>query len=157
MFRNFRHNLVLVAVIFFSSIISGCGIPFTNEIIVNRYADALLTKNNELQFRFRINNEILAGHQLYKVKITIHNDQLAAAIGKREIVYGDDQVLNGEFLEVKDKSEKYIFMAPIPLKRDLHIYQLEKMIEKNKAVSIEVFNNQEVLGRAYLTNFSSEL
>lgn len=157
MFRNFRLNLVLVAVIFFSLIISGCGIPFTNELIVNRYADALLTKNNELQFRFRINNEILAGHQLYKVKITIHNDQLAAAIGKREIVYGDDQVLNGEFLEVKDKSEKYIFMSPIPLKRDLHIYQLEKMIEKNKAVSIEVFNNQEVLGRAYLTNFSSEL
>jgi hypothetical protein len=157
MFRNFRLILIMLTAIVCSTSIGGCGIPFSNELIVNRYADALLTKNNALQFRFRINNDILGVHQLYKVRVTIHNDQLAAAIGKREIVYGDDQILNGEFLEVKNKSERYIFMNPIPLKRDLHIYQLENMIEKNKAVSIEVFNNQEVLGRAYLTNFSSEL
>jgi hypothetical protein len=136
---------------------SGCGLLFSNELIVNRYADALLTKNNELQFRFRINNEILSGQQLYKVKVTIHDDKLAAAIGKREIVYGEDQVLNGEYLEVKGKSEKYIFMDPLPLKEDLHIHELKNMIEKNNAVSIEVFNNQEVFGRVYLTNFSSEL
>ncbi|WP_251553832.1 hypothetical protein [Neobacillus muris] len=137
--------------------ITGCGQVFSNELIVNRYADALLTKNNELQFRFRINNEILEGHQLYKVKVTIHDAKLAAAIGKHEIVYGDGQVLNGEYIEVKSKSEKYIFMDPIPLKRDLHIHELHDMIENNHAVSIEVYNNKQVFGRAYLTNFSSEL
>ena len=131
--------------------------PLSKELIVNRYADALLTKNNELQFRFRINNEILDRQELYKVKVTIHDDQLAAAIGKREIIYGEDQVLNGEYLEVKGKSEKYIFMDPLPLKEDLHIQDLQTMIEKNNAVSIEIYNNQEVFGRVYLTNFSSEL
>lgn len=89
--------------------------------------------------------------------MTIHDDKLAVPIGKREIVYGEDQVLNGEYLEVKGKSGKYIFMDPLPLKEDLHIHELKNMIEKDNAVSIEVFNNQEVFGRAYLTNFSSEL
>ncbi|MFP5111090.1 hypothetical protein ACSU64_01705 [Bacillaceae bacterium C204] len=157
MLKNIRLITVLLLILCGSMLLSGCGLLFSNELIVNRYADALLTKNNELQFRFRINNEILSGHQLYKVKVTIHDDRLAAAIGKREIVYGEDQVLNGEYLDVKGKSEKYIFMDPLPLKEDLHIYDLKNMIEKDKAVSIEVFNNQEVFGRAYLTNFSSEL
>jgi hypothetical protein len=48
-------------------------------------------------------------------------------------------------------------MDPLPLKVDLHIQELRKMIEHDQAVSIEVFNDKEVLGRAYLTNFSSEL
>jgi len=157
MLKNIRIITVLLLVLCGSLLLSGCGLLFSNELIVNRYADALFTKNNELQFRFRINNEILAGEQLYKVKVTIHDDRLAAAIGKREIVYGEDQVLNGEYLEVKGKIEKYIFMDPLPLKEDLDIQELRKMIEKDNAVSIEVFNNQEVFGRVYLTNFSSEL
>lgn len=158
MLKNIRIITVLVLLLCGSSLLNGCGLLFSNELIVNRYADALLTKNNELQFRFRINNEILTGQQqLYKVKVTIHDDKLAAAIGKREIIYGEDQVLNGEYLEVKGKSEKYIFMEPLPLREDLHIHELKNMIEKDNAVSIEVFNNQEVFGRAYLTNFSSEL
>lgn len=155
--RDIRMVRALATGIFCLAILAGCGMLFSNELIVNRYADALLTKNNELQFRFRINNEILEGHQLYKVKVTIHDDKLAAAIGKREIIYGEEQVLNGKYLEVKGKSEKYIFMDPIPLLKDLHIHELNNMIEKNKAVSIEVFNNKEVFGRVFLTNFSSEL
>jgi hypothetical protein len=157
MLKNIRLITVLLLVLCGSMLVSGCGLLFSNELIVNRYADALLTKNNELQFRFRINNEILAGQQLYKVKVTIHDAKLAAAIGKREIVYGEGQVLNGEYLEVGGKDGKYIFMDPLPLKDDLDIYELKKMIEKDNAVSIEVFNNQEVFGRVYLTNFSSEL
>lgn len=155
--RKIRYLFVLILVILASSFITGCGFPLSKELIVNRYADALLTKNNELQFRFRINNEILNRNDLYKVKVSIHDDKLAAAIGKREIIYGEEQVLNGEYLEVEGKSEKYIFMDPLPLKEDLHIHELENMIEKNNAVSIEIYNNQEVFGRVYLTNFSSEL
>jgi hypothetical protein len=154
--RSIKLFFVIVIIMFIGTL-TGCGLPLSEELIVNRYADALLTKNNELQFRFRINNEILDRHELYKVKVTIHDDQLAAAIGKREIIYGEDQVLNGEYLEVKGKSEKYIFMDPLPLKEDLHIHELKNMIEKNQAVSIEIFNNQELFGRVYLTNFSSEL
>ncbi|NWQ41385.1 hypothetical protein MLOOGBEN_11840 [Bacillus sp. EB106-08-02-XG196] len=155
--RSRKMVFVLVCIMFIGTILTGCGLPLSKELIVNRYADALLTKNNELQFRFRINNEILDRHELYKVKVTIHDDQLVAAIGKREIIYGEEQVLNGEYLEVKGKSEKYIFMDPLPLKEDLHIHEIENMIEKNQAVSIEIYNNQEVFGRVYLTNFSSEL
>ncbi|MDF2859206.1 MAG: hypothetical protein K0Q87_5057 [Neobacillus sp.] len=147
----------LVYIIFCSSLLSACGFHFSQELIVNRYADALLTKSNELQFRFRINNEILDNQQLYKVKVTIHDAQLAAAIGKREIIYGEEQVVTGEYLEVEGKSEKYIFMEPIPLKEDLHIHTLRKMIENNNAVAIEIYNDQEVFGRVFLTNFSSEL
>jgi hypothetical protein len=155
MSRKMKWINALVFTILFGSL-AGCGSLFSNELIVNRYADALLTKNNELQFRFRINNEVLERHQLYKVKVTIYDDQLAAAIGKREIIYGEDQVLNGEYLEVKG-NEKYIFMDPIALQKDFHIHELERLIEKEQAVSIEIFNEQEVFGRVYLTNFSSEL
>ncbi|MEH7110737.1 hypothetical protein V7124_00025 [Neobacillus niacini] len=155
--RSIKIVFALVSMILIGTTLTGCGLPLSKELIVNRYADALLTKNNELQFRFRINNEILERQELYKVKVTIHDDQLAEAIGKREIIYGEEQVLNGEYLEVKGKSEKYIFMDPIPLKEDLHIHELQNMIEKNNAVSIEIYNNQEVFGRVYLTNFSSEL
>ncbi|MEC1524699.1 hypothetical protein P9D43_22090 [Neobacillus niacini] len=155
--RSIKMFFVLISMILLGTTLTGCGIPLSKELIVNRYADALLTKNNELQFRFRINNEILDRHELYKVKVTIHDDRLASAIGKREIIYGEEQVLNGEYLEVKGKSEKYIFMDPLPLKNDLHIHELQTMIEKNQAVSIEIYNNQEVFGRVYLTNFSSEL
>lgn len=155
--RSKKMVMVLVSIILLGTLLTGCGLPLSKELIVNRYADALLTKNNELQFRFRINNEILDRHELYKVKVTIHDDRLASAIGKREIIYGEEQVLNGEYLEVRGKSEKYIFMDPLPLKDDLHIHELQNMIEKNQAVSIEIYNNQEVFGRVYLTNFSSEL
>ncbi|WP_413301621.1 hypothetical protein AA0X95_22040 [Bacillus sp. 1P10SD] len=155
--RKIHQMYALLIGVFCITFLSGCGLLFSNELIVNRYADALLTKNNELQFRFRINNEILEGHQMYKVKVTIHDNQLAAAIGKREIIYGEEQVLNGEYLEVSKKGEKYIFMDPLPLKKDLHIYELKNMIERDQAVSIEVFNDKEVFGRTYLTNFSSEL
>src|SRR4051794_40594171 len=107
--RSIKMVFVLTSMFVIGTALSGCGFPISKELIVNRYADALLTKNNELQFRFRINNEILDRHELYKVKVTIHDNRLAAAIGKREIVYGEDQVLNGEYLEVKgNKSEKYI-------------------------------------------------
>jgi hypothetical protein len=155
--REIRGIYVFAIVMMCSTFLIGCSKLFSNELIVNRYADVLLTKNNELQFRFRINNEILEGHKLYKIKVSIHDSKLVAAIGKREIIYGEDQVQNGEYLDVKGKREKYIFMDPIPLKKDLHIQELDTMIEENNAVSIEVFNDQEVFGRVYLTNFSSEL
>jgi hypothetical protein len=155
--KKFRTIGTFILVIICTAYLSGCILLYSNELIVNRYADALLTKNNELQFRFRINNEILDGQKLYKVKVTIHNDKLARAIGKREIIYGEEQVQNGDYIESKGLREKYIFMDPLPLKEDLHIQELRKMIENDQAVSIEVFNDKEVLGRAYLTNFSSEL
>ncbi|MEO2075263.1 MAG: hypothetical protein ABGX20_07670 [Bacillus sp. (in: firmicutes)] len=155
--RKIPIGIALCLSLFCTSVLSGCGILLSNELIVNRYADALLTKNNELQFRFRINDEILEGHPMYKVKVTIHDDQLAEAIGKREIIYGEEQVVNGEYLEVNGKDEKYIFMEPIPLKQDLHINEIKNMIEQDQAVSIEVFNDKEVFGRTFLTNFSSEL
>nr|WP_263328202.1 hypothetical protein [Neobacillus sp. Marseille-Q6967] len=157
MLRKMKWVSVTLTILLTFLLVAGCGFPLTKELIVNRYADALLTKNNELQFRFRINNEILDRHELYKVKVTIHDDKLASAIGRREMIYGEDQVLNGEYLEALESGEKYIFMEPIPLQEDLHIHEIEQMIEQNNAVSIEIFNDQEVFGRMYLTNFSSEL
>lgn len=156
MFRKIRIIIGLTIGILYPTLLSGCGLLLSNDLIANRYADALLTKNNELQFRFRINDNLLEGTKVYKVKITIHDEKLAAAIGKREIIYGEDQVRKGKYLDVKSK-EKYIFMDPIPLKEDLHINELNNMIVNHKAISIEVFNDKEVFGREFLTNFSSEL
>lgn len=155
--RQMKGKLLIFLAVLLSVLLAGCSSLISNQLIINRYGDALLTKNNELQFRFRVNSKILSQHELYKVKVTIHDEKLASAIGKREMIYGEDQVVKGEYLEATGQKEKFIFMTPIPLKIDLHIDKLRKMIEENHAVSIEVFNDQEVLGRAYLTNFSSEL
>ncbi|WP_231689584.1 hypothetical protein [Bacillus sp. FJAT-27245] len=127
------------------------------DIIASKYAEAFLTKNNELQFRFKINENYLKGEDMFKVKVNIHDEKLAAALGTEEIIYGEEEVLNGEYLEVKEDGGNYILMDPLPLNIDFHIAELEKMIAEGDAVSIEVFNGKEVFGRGYLSNFSSEL
>ncbi|WP_409275388.1 hypothetical protein V1499_08425 [Neobacillus sp. SCS-31] len=127
------------------------------DIIVSKYAEATLTKNNELQFKFKINEDYLNGEDMFKVKVNIHDEKLAEALGAEEIIYGEEEVVNGEYLEVKKNGGNYILMAPLPLNIDLHIAELEKMIAEGNAVSIEVFNGKEVFGRGYLSNFSTEL
>lgn len=129
----------------------------TEQLIANRYGQVLLTKNNELQFRFKINANLLSQDQLYKVKVSIHNPELAAALGTNEIIYGEEMVYSGEYLQVDTNGQKYIYMNPILLKKDLHPFEIEKMIVNHQAVSVEVFNEQEVLGKAFLTNFVTQL
>lgn len=139
----------------FSLAITGCSLG-NQDSIVNSHAEAFLTKNNELQFRFKINEKILSGKEVYKVKVSIHNERLASALGMNEIVYGANENLKGEYIEV-DKKNNFIFMNPIPLIKDLHVYEIEEMIISKDAVSVEVFNDEEVFAKAYLTNFSSQL
>ncbi|XJZ28322.1 hypothetical protein ACF5W4_05880 [Bacillota bacterium Lsc_1132] len=50
-----------------------------------------------------------------------------------------------------------VFYVSSSIKKDLHIQEIKKIVERDHAVSIEIFNDQEVLGSSYLTNFSSEL
>ncbi|KQL18903.1 hypothetical protein [Cytobacillus solani] len=139
----------------FSLAITGCSIS-SQDSIVNSHAEAFLTKNNELQFRFKINEKILNGKEVYKVKVSIHNDRLASALGMSEIVYGASANLKGEYIEVDNKNN-FIFMPPIPLIKDLHVYEIEEMIISKDAVSVEVYNDEEVFAKAFLTNFSSQL
>jgi hypothetical protein len=141
--------------ILFSLTFAGCSIS-NQESIVNNHAEAHLTKNNELQFRFKINEKVLNGKEVYKVKVSIHNERLASALGMSEIVYGANANLKGEYIEVDNKNN-YIFMNPIPLIKDLHVYEIEEMIIKEDAVSVEVYNDEEVFAKAFLTNFSSQL
>ncbi|MED3574451.1 hypothetical protein ACTHO0_02220 [Cytobacillus praedii] len=139
----------------FSLAITGCSVN-SQDSIVNSHAEAFLTKNNELQFRFKINEKILNGKEVYKVKVSIHNDRLASALGMSEIVYGASANLKGEYIEADNKNN-YIFMNPIPLIKDLHVYEIEEMIISKDAVSVEVYNDEEVFAKAFLTNFSSQL
>lgn len=139
----------------FSLAITGCSVN-SQDSIVNSHAEAFLTKNNELQFRFKINEKILNGKEVYKVKVSIHNDRLASALGMSEIVYGASANLKGEYIEVDNKNN-FIFMTPIPLIKDLHVYEIEEMIISKDAVSVEVYNDEEVFAKAFLTNFSSQL
>ncbi|TCJ06176.1 hypothetical protein [Cytobacillus praedii] len=141
--------------IIFSLAITGCSVN-SQDSIVNSHAEAFLTKNNELQFRFKINEKILNGKEVYKVKVSIHNDRLASALGMSEIVYGASANLKGEYIEADNKNN-YIFMNPIPLIKDLHVYEIEEMIISKDAVSVEVYNDEEVFAKAFLTNFSSQL
>ncbi|MDF2904409.1 MAG: hypothetical protein K0S25_2047 [Bacillus sp. (in: firmicutes)] len=136
--------------------ITGCT-SSSNQIIANKYAEAVLTKNNELEFRLKINNRLLHSDQPYKVKVSIHNHILATALGTNEIIYGEDIVYSGEYLEANESDQQAIYITPITLKLDLHPFEIERMIVDDRAISIEVFNDQQVLGKAFLTNFSTQL
>lgn len=138
------------------SLLTGC-LPFSNQLITNRYAEAVFTKNNELEFRFKINEHLLRSEQPFKVKVSIHNQELAEALGTDEIIYGEEVVYSGEYLEANGDGEQIILMAPVSLKKDLHPFDIEKMIVNDQAISVEVFNDEQVLGSAYLTNFSTQL
>ncbi|MEK3855333.1 hypothetical protein [Cytobacillus sp. FSL H8-0458] len=48
-------------------------------------------------------------------------------------------------------------MNPIPLTQDLHVFEIEKMIVNEDAVSVEILNEDEVIASAFLNNFSSQL
>ncbi len=151
-------NKMVSYLLFFMLIsqLTGCTAS-SNQIIADKYAEAVLTKNNELEFRLEINNRLLRSEQPYKVKVNIHNQQLATALGTNEIIYGEDIVFSGEYLEAKGAGNQVIYITPITLKKDLHPFEIEKMIVDDQAISIEVFNDQQVLGKAFLTNFSTQL
>ena len=132
--KGFKFLLIIV----FSQMLAGCSLA-ANDLIVNKHAEAFLTKNNELQFRFKINEKVLMDKQVYKVKVSIHNDKLASALGMDEIIYGANAKYKGEYIEVKEDKDNFIFMTPIPLLKDLHVFEIEKMIMNEEAVSVEVY------------------
>lgn len=140
-----------------SIFLTACQLSGSSQSIINSRAVALLTKNNELQFRFKINDKILSGERLYQVKVTIHNEKLASALGATEVIYGSDVSYSGEYMEVNDKNDHFIIMPPIPLIKDLHVFEIKEMIINEDAVSVEIFNDKQVIAKAFLTNFSSQL
>nr|WP_295974653.1 hypothetical protein [uncultured Bacillus sp.] len=147
--------------LFFTAVVclialTGCTIK-DESAVINRNADVLLTNKNELQFRFKINEEIFTTEKMYKVKVQIHSDRLAAALGNSEIIYGGKEVFNGESLEVENNRESFIYMDPVPLLRDLHVFDIKEMITDQRAVSVEILSNEEVIAKAYLTNFTSQM
>ena len=125
--------------------------------IINRNAEAYLTNKNELQFRFKVNEKIFTNEKMYKVKVLIHDEVLALALGSEEIIYGSKEVFNGKTLDVSQEKQSFIFMDPIPLLMDLHVFDLEKMIKDEKAISVEIISNNEVIAEAFLTNFTSQI
>ncbi|QED47341.1 hypothetical protein [Cytobacillus dafuensis] len=151
-----RRRTNVIYCILFSLSLTGCIQVSKNHSIVDRYADALLTKNNELQFRFKINDKILSGEEMYKVKVSIHNVKLASALGTNEIIYGANANFEGEYIEVNSDKENFIYMEPIPLLKDLHVFEIKDMIINEEAVSVEVFNDNEVIAKTFLTNFSTQ-
>lgn len=153
--RKMMWALMLLALLLVA--LAGCSVPISEQLIANKYAEAVLTKNNELQFRFKINDSMLTKEQLYKVKVTIHHSELVEALGTSEIIYGQDIVYSGEYLEVNEEGQQFISMTPVALKKDLHPFEIQKMIVNDQAITVEVFNDQQVLARALLTNFSTQL
>ncbi len=146
---------VLIAFICF---VAAAGCTIKNEpAIINRHAEVWLTNKNELQFRFEINEKVFTTEKMFKVKVQIHNEKLAAALGSKEIVYGEKEIYDGELLEVKNNKQVFIYMDPIPLLADLHIFEIHKMIKEQQAVSVEIMSNEEVIAKTYLTNFSSQM
>jgi hypothetical protein len=150
-----RCKEILIGCMFFL-FLAACS-PLSEPLIAKQYAEAVLTKNNELQFRFKINENMLTNEMPYKVKVSIHNQELAGALGTKEIIYGQELVYAGAYLEARGDGSQYIYMAPISLKKDLHPFEIEKMIVKEGAITVEVFNDQQILGKAPLKNFSTQL
>lgn len=150
----FKFRLVIIC--FCLCTLMGCTLK-DEPAIINRYADVLLTNKNELQFRFRINEKVFTTEKMYKVKVQIHNKRLASALGSEEIVYGEKEIFNGKLLEVENDKQPFIFMEPIPLLKDLHVFDINKMITEKRAVSVEITSNEEVIAKTYLTNFTSQM
>lgn len=136
-------------------LLAGCA--GDQQSIVNRHADALLTKTNELQFRFKLNEKILSQNEQYMVRVTIHNEELANALGATEIIYGKENGQAAEIIEPVRNKEIFIYMDPIPLLQDLHVFDIEKMIVNDEAVSVELLNDNEVIAKGFLTHFSSQI
>lgn len=149
-----RINVVIVIICLFA--IAGCTIK-NEPAIINRNAEVLLTNKNELQFRFKLNEKVFTTEKMFKVKVQIHNEKLAEALGGNEIVYGEKEIYAGELLEVENNKQSFIYMDPIPLLTDLHIFDIHKMIKEQQAVSVEIMSNEEVIAKTYLTNFSSQM
>ena len=134
----------------------GCAVN-PEPSIINRHAEALLTNKNELQFRFKINEKVFTKEKMYKVKVLIHDEQLAVALGGEEFIYGAKEVFNGKSLNVSDSKQSFIYMEPIPLLLDLHVFDIQKIITDQKAISIEIISDEEVIAKSYLTNFTSQM
>lgn len=149
-----RSNILMVFICLFA--MTGCAIK-DEPAIINRNAEVLLTNRNELQFRFKINEKVFTTEKMFKVKVQIHDEELASALGSEEIIYGEKEIYAGELLEVKNSKQSFIYMDPIPLLKDLHIFVIHKMITEQQAVSVEITSNEEVIAKTYLTNFSSQM
>ncbi len=149
-----RSNILMAFICLFA--MTGCAIK-DEPAIINRNAEVLLTNRNELQFRFKINEKVFTTEKMFKVKVQIHDEELAAALGSEEIIYGEKEIYAGELLEVKNSKQSFIYMDPIPLLKDLHIFVIHKMITEQQAVSVEIMSNEEVIAKTYLTNFSSQM
>jgi uncharacterized protein YcfL len=139
-----------------SLILVGCD-GSQKQSFINQYADVLLTKNNELQFRFKFDERLFSEEDMYKVKVIIENKQLAKALGTAEIYYGDQYVHDGKLLHLGNQEEIYLSMDPIPLQIDLHTFVLEEMIQQEKAVKVQIFNENDMIVSGYVENFQSRL
>lgn len=151
-----KKSIFYLLLLFIFINLSACSIK-PPPSIVSHHAEALLTNKNELQFRFKINERVFTDEKMYKVKVQIHHDELAAALGSDEIVYGSQEVFDGKTLNVNDKDSSFIYMRPIPLLLDLHVFEIEKMIREENAISIEIISDEEVIAETYLTNFTSQI
>ncbi|MCM3603506.1 hypothetical protein M3175_22695 [Robertmurraya korlensis] len=139
-----------------SLILVGCA-GNQKQSFINQYADVLLTKNNELQFRFKFNERLFSEEDMYKVKVLIENKELAKALGTAEIYYGEQYVHDGKLLHVGNQEEIYLSMDPIPLQIDLHTFVLEEMIQQENAVKVQIFNEDDMIISGYVQNFQSQL
>lgn len=139
-----------------SLILAGC-VGNQKQSFINQYADVLLTKNNELQFRFKFDERLFSEKDMYKVKVLIENKQLAKALGTAEIYYGEQYVHDGKLLHVGNQEEIYLSMDPIPLQIDLHTFVLEEMIQQENAVKVQIFNEDDMIVSGYVQNFQSQL
>jgi hypothetical protein len=154
--KMFRKSIYSIFICFLLFTAVGCSIK-PEPSIINHHAEVLLTNKNELQLRFKINEKALTDEDMFKVKVQIHNKELAMALGNDEIIYGSKEVVTGKTLDVSDLEDPYIYMEPIPLLLDLHVFEIEKMIKSENAISIQIISKDEVIAKTYLTNFTSEI
>lgn len=137
-------------------LLSACSIG-SPQSIVNQHAEVMLTKENELQFRFKMNDRLLENRDMYKVRVSIHNEELAAALGTEEIMYGAEEVADGRLVHADEENGNFIYMNPIPLLKDLHVFDIEDMIVNGNAVSVEMISDNQVIAQTYLNQFWSQI
>lgn len=149
------NRALFVVILLCCLVLSSCALD--EEVMIKEYSEVILTKNNELQIRFTFNEKLLPEDSLYKVKILFEDPNLQEAVGTSGFFYGQESTQDGITLAGGKREQLYLTMKPIPLRRDFHPFELEEMIQNQQAIKIEVYQNNEVIGTSYITNFVSQL
>lgn len=110
--------------------------------------------NRELHFRVQINDYGMDHESEYKVRFIINHAYIRDLIGTESIEVPDTYVSQS----LPNNGVKGIVTgSAIAIKKDFSMEKLKKYVEKDEAVSVEIYNENKTLAQAEVTQFKENL